>query len=205
MRMTLPIAMALALPLLAGAAAAQNALPIEGELLEQVPVPAASDGTAPELEAPALVIPVAPEAGAMAIPDEARADPAPGAVDGTATRVDDTTDTAAAALPAPPPAPAAAEPVPMTADRIGSGLREHVELLRASAPVKAVTYADMSSNGEDQALVVFDNCDDIGCEWQLIAFKREGGFQSVGASWAQDVTFEATAGGGAVVNADGVT
>lgn len=185
---TMPFAFALALPFMGAAVLAQDVAVIEDDLLEQAQV--VPGGQMPNRAPAAAAQPAGEPENEASFEANTAAIMAP---------------SAAAPLPAPQAAPASADPQPLTAEMINAGLRDFVAALGATAPVKTALYADMSGNGEQQALVIFDNCDDAGCEWQLVAHKRDGGFQAVGASWGQNVTFEATAGNGAVVNADGVT
>ncbi|MBW3243552.1 hypothetical protein KUV57_12840 [Epibacterium sp. DP7N7-1] len=71
--------------------------------------------------------------------------------------------------------------------------------------VSEVSYFDMSSNGQVEALVKMNgNCDQGYCEWKLFA-EREDGWQAVGGGLASSVKFEPTEGSGAVINADDIT
>lgn len=68
-----------------------------------------------------------------------------------------------------------------------------------------VFYSDMSGDGQAEALVIMDDCDASAiCSWRLYA-SRDGNIALVGGDRGRDIRFSGTAGGGAVVWADGVT
>ena len=87
---------------------------------------------------------------------------------------------------------------------LNDGLYEAIEAIAAETPVADVEYADLTGNGQLVALLKFDECDEDGCRWDLLARKAMG-FEIVGSSWAKDVSFHETAGGGHVIWSDGAT
>jgi len=82
-------------------------------------------------------------------------------------------------------------------------LYAYVELVDAEFGVRNVLYADFGQNGEPAAVIVLDNCDDLGCEWQMVA-RKENGYEPVGGAFAKEVRVEDVS-GAPIVWSDGVT
>jgi|GEM_PF-2657049 len=82
-------------------------------------------------------------------------------------------------------------------------LYERITGIDKDIGVREVHYADLLDDGVQAGLVMLDECDDLGCAWQLLTY-RGGEYVISGASWGQQVQF-ADAGGITIILSDGVT
>jgi hypothetical protein len=105
----------------------------------------------------------------------------------------------------------AAAAAPLSAQTVDADPASHEALdgilaeMPDSETIREVSFYDMSRNGFDEALVTMDrNCDQGYCDWMLFAV-GEDGWHAVGAGNGNDVRFEPTEGGGAVLNSDDIT